>query len=436
MYKDLHFITKYLQEFITQNELLASYKQLSTDFTASKTATEADVDTIEMRIKEMQAKIYQAHENVNFHLLSPAQMETLKQMKALPVIGTSAIKRLDVAFARSTNPLAVTEVLTQLTTETTALEQRVARAIEDFSLSDFVQAVEEKSGYVEIIFDDGAGFKNFWEVEDRAREWRFIIQALAELSGENFEDIETIAWNSGCPQVGVWIKGGITFIEAIKTFGKVVTTLKQLKDSIIGKKEAAKDLGAGSESLKAFQEDIERNVLGIYKEKKTTATVELKRTFGKNSTRPDGDGNNFLEIAFEKAVQQLADGVRIVDPDEVTPSPVIVKHSDGSLPEPTMGELYRKQFEQNKELEKYIEAETQKRLEARAEQMKKDLGVVEKKEDLTVVQLKEKLEEAGEDTRGSRKELLERFLKLSMNATEEQKAEESTVPSQIENPKK
>jgi archaellum component FlaC len=58
MFKDLYFISKYLRDFISRNELIAAYEQLSTDFNSSKSATEADIDTIESRIKEIKDKIY------------------------------------------------------------------------------------------------------------------------------------------------------------------------------------------------------------------------------------------------------------------------------------------------------------------------------------------------------------------------------------------
>jgi hypothetical protein len=256
------------------------------------------------------------------------------------------------------------------------------------------------------VIDDGAGFKNFWEAQDRAKEWKLIIQAIAELTGEDFEKIQTVSWNSGCPEIGVWVKGGITFINAIKAFGKIVSQLKYLKDSIIGNKEKAKDLGGDGESLKVFQEGIERNILGIYQEKKSTSTIELKRTFGKNSKRPDGDGNNFLEMAFEKAVQQLVDGVRIVDPEEITPIPVTVNRSDGILPEPTIGELYRKQFEQEESLQQYIEAETQKRLAERTKLMKQELGIIEEKDESVAEELNEQSQNKDENTNTSQQDEL------------------------------
>lgn len=343
---------------------------------------------------------------MNFFLFSPAQIDILRQLQAIPVIGVEALRRLDEAFARSTNPIAVTEALNNLIGETKVLADKIERTFDDFSLNDFVEEKDETTGYIEIVFDDGAGFKNFWEAQDRAKEWKLIIQAIAELTGEDFEKIQTVSWNSGCPEIGVWVKGGITFINAIKAFGKIVSQLKYLKDSIIGNKEKAKDLGGDGESLKVFQEGIERNILGIYQEKKSTSTIELKRTFGKNSKRPDGDGNNFLEMAFEKAVQQLVDGVRIVDPEEITPIPVTVNRSDGILPEPTIGELYRKQFEQEESLQQYIEAETQKRLAERTKLMKQELGIIEEKDESVAEELNEQSQNKDENTNTSQQDEL------------------------------
>ena len=409
MFKDLHFILSFVRDFINLNGIIELYKQLESDFRLALTATAADGATIEARIDETKEKILRIHDGVNLLLMTPPQKAILRHIGAYQIIGPKASIKIRSAISRqATNPNVILQTLTELQTSTIALSSRVQQTSTNLDLDEFEDGLATNKKYVEISFGKHSKFKNFWESAERSRDWSLIFNAVATLTGEKYEDIETISWSSASPTIGVWISGGIKFISALIDLSKFAAKLKKIKDTIFEKEDAADKLGAEVDAVKIVKESIKKNFMGIYASEKEKMTVELKKSYGQNNKRPEGDGDNFIRIALEMSVSLMYDGSKVIDPSEVKPK-IEESTMETTSQIESLGQLYKDNHKLGQKVNKFLKAEAQKRLEARTAKMKESLGGSETHKEYTVKELKDLLKKVGLKAYGPKKEMLKRY---------------------------
>lgn len=433
MFRDLHFVLTFLRDFITEHELLKLYQELSQSVQQTAQATEEAAESLDSQIEEQIKQVKDAHLNVNLLIWTPPQIAILKHLGGHQIIGKKAVKRIERAFeTRGGNSAKIVQDINTIREETNVLSQRVTQSLTNFNFDEYAPEEDTEQTLVEIAFKKNAAFTNFWETQNRAGDWSFVFQAFTQLTGEKYEDIKTVSWNSASPEVGVWLALGKKTGEALIFAAKVVSSLKVIKDTIFKKKKIlTEEVGAEGKELKMVFEQVRVKHDKQYEMEIGKAVVELRQTYGQNSTRPQGDGDNQISMAINRMVDLLTDGARVIDPQEVLP----VVEKDKS----TLSKSYSSNLQLEKQIKPYLAAEERKRLEARTKLMKKELGLgIENNEGkkYTVKELKTNLKKAKLEFSGNKPELLRRWLDYSSKQDKHDEESSPEVQEIKEGPKK
>lgn len=406
MFKDLFFILTFVKEFFEKNNLLNLYKELENELRDILVATPEQAELTQEKIDQKKSQIYEIHKNINFLLFTPPQKAILRQIGAYDVLGKNATNTIENGFTKeSSNPNSVIKVITEIQASTGSVITKINQTVANLGLERYNISPDENSKLAEITFTGQSKFNNFWETTDRSKDWSFIFEALSNLTGDDYKTVEIVSWNSSSPDVSAWILGPKTFVEALLSFAKFASVLKKWKDKIFKKTKDLEKLGLDEDYIKVGREKIERKFLSIYESKKETFTVELRKTYGEKSTRPNGDGDVYIGKALDRAVSLMADGSMVVDPEELK----TVHEESPNNTEPTLGELYKQNRQLEMKIKQYIESDNVKRLEARQKKMEKSFEIKEQTPTKTIAQLRQALTELGQDTKGTKKQLLERY---------------------------
>lgn len=429
MFKDIHFVLNYVQNFISEHDLLRLYQELSQNVTQVQTDTETG--DLEGEIEEQKNVLFKAHSNLNLLVWTPPQKAILKHIDGYYILGKRAIGYIEDSFNRGTgSQRGIVEDINQIRAETNELNSKIQQLLTNLNLDEYKDEPKEGKALIEITFKGTSAFSSFWEASKRAEEWNFIFRAFADLTGENHEDVKIVSLNSACPDIGTWVEMGSNMADAIIKAGGAVAALKMIKDTVFKKKKLVKEEVGLGDSLKVAYEDIENTHGEKYKQKIKKVTVELRQQFDKKNKRPMGDGAIQIQMALEKMVELFKDGSKIIDPNEVRPTKS--KKDSHSLIS-----AYKENYRLERGIKGYLKVEQQKRLKARAKTMRRELGLRHYEPSMSWKknEIQTLLEKFGLETVGTKSALIKRyneFKKQPQKQIQKTKEEKDSVKESIE----
>ena len=255
--------------------------------------------------------------------------------------------------------------------------------------------------------------KNFWDVTDRSEDWSYIVRTFTRLTGQNYDSVIIRSQVSGS-DLGVTLETIIKTGEAIVMATKAAIALKSIRDKFFQKKKKTEDVGITNKAtFKMVIKDLEEERDGEYKKKLGEFSVEITKEFDSKKAGANDvhELENMVDIALDKMSNMLADGVKVVDPQEITP---VV----GEL-KPVLGPEYAQNKILSDEVKALLADEVQKKLVARHERMEEELEI--KDED-------KPLEPETKSKKSVGKEAVEK-LKKSVEKGESKKRIESIIKS-------
>lgn len=388
MFRELHFTLTFLRDFITGNDLVSLYTQLAAAYTkVSQEGTAGSSPTpdseIAKQIEQLQSSILGIHSTVNFTIWTAPKVHTLKQLQATPIIGPKAIEKLNEILGGSFGSAStIASGITSLQTQTSELLTRVNQGIAVFGLEDFKVEIPEGKQLLEIGFEDEAAMKNFWEVTDRSKEWSYIVRSFTRLTSQNYDSVVIDSQVSGS-DLGTTLELAKNTAEAIIMGTKAAIALKCVKDKFFQKKKKLDDVGIPNQAtFKLVIKGLEEERDGEYKKKMEEFSVEITKPFIAKGTNDGHELENMVGIALDKMTEMFVQGVKVVDPKEITAvaTPEIV---------PVLGPEYAQNKILSDEVKALLTEEVQKQLEARHERMVEELEI--KEEELQRVEEKQKV---------------------------------------------
>lgn len=364
MFKDLQFVLFFLRDFISQNSLLEVYQQLITSYEQAQGSSNEE---LEQTIETTRAKIIEIHTQIPHVAWTAPQIAILKRIGAYDLISSTALKRIEEIFTKKVgNNPAIIQQLQSLKSETEKISSQVNQLIQLMGIEEKTEPEDDKT-QLEISFQGNAAFNNFWEIENRMKDWVFIIRAFTRLTNTPFDSVKIVSMSSGSPDVGVWLEAIKNTSEAIIAGSKAALELKKLKDVFLGKKKTVEELGLGKTTVKLTLKDLEKQYGDGRKNKIGELTLEITKKY---QVKRDGanDGpeiSTMLGKALDKLNILMDDGVKILDPNEIQPT---AKPTETSL---------ISQYQEIKKIDQKItpllEAESRARTEKRLADMNKDL---------------------------------------------------------------
>lgn len=372
MFRELSFVLTFIRDFINGNSLIEKYQQLSAHYAGiSQEANAGSVPEIEKTIEDLQQEIFNIHKSVNFTIWTTPKLSLLEYMKAKSLIGQDAIDNLNKIFNTIYgNPSKIAAEISTFQNLTSELLTRANQSLTSLGLEGYEEEIAPNNQILEISFEDKAVLKNFWEMKDRANEWSYIIRIFTRLTSQDYESVSIISQASGSPTLGMAISLVKQTAMAIIAAGEKAILLKNIWDTFLQKRKKIEGIGLPKQTtLKMVIKDLEDERDGEYKKKLGEFSLEITKTYGakEKMNNDKHEIENAVNIALSKITDMLREGVKIIDPNEITAATNDVV--------PILGSAYKENQALSNEVKLLTAEESQKRLTARHKLMMEDIKV-------------------------------------------------------------
>ncbi|KKR49644.1 MAG: hypothetical protein UT84_C0022G0007 [Candidatus Curtissbacteria bacterium GW2011_GWA1_40_16] len=367
MFRDFYFTLNFVREYITQNNLLDLYQQLISAFQQLQSNQNEET---EKNFQESKGKLVETLSLINYSSWPPHKISILKHVGATELLGTEAISRLENIFQKNIgNPNMTVQSLEQFRSETNNLLSKTQQLIDLLNLSSEEKAPENGRKVVEVAFQDEASLDNFWEIEDRAKDFRYIIRTVTRLTGVDFKTVKIVSISTASDPITMALDLVQKSAGAFIAVAKAAAEVKKLKDLFLGKKIKAKELGLRSETVEIVLKDLEEQKGAEHKKKIGELSVSITKEYmeKKKGINDQHEIENMVGIALEKMSNLVNDGVRVLDPAEVKPV--------GEPDQAVLGTMYSEIKKIEQEIKPLLLEEGKERKQQREKKMKKDLKV-------------------------------------------------------------
>ncbi|MGA3292037.1 MAG: hypothetical protein ABSC49_02720 [Candidatus Microgenomates bacterium] len=372
MFRELNFVLTFIRDFIVKNDLIAKYSVLSGHYSkAQETGTAGSGEGLKDEIDTVKKQIFEIHASVNFEVWSSPKISILERMVAKDYIGPGAMTALNKILNDSIgNPLKISQAITVFQNSTNELLTRTNQAIATLGLTNFTEDVPADRQLLEISFSDNSLTKNFWYLKDTAAGWSTIIRAVTRLTGDNFETVEILSQTSGSPDWGILISSTKAASGVLIQLVDFAMKLKTIKDTFFKKKAKVEDVGLpNKKTLELAIKDLEVERDDGFKAKLGEFSIKM---VNESKGEIKGENKNELNTLTQTALKILenfaSSGVKVVDPREIVPVP------EADTPT-TLGPIYSEDKVLSDEVRVLSEAEKQKFLEAKHEEMVDEMEV-------------------------------------------------------------